>query len=275
LFGYLNDGFYDLKAAEIPEQHQSLLINYDKEIKKREEFTKMTKAYATSNFSTYPHSKFLIIGDSHGKDLFNAFYLNKRLYDNLFQFRWIEFDEECIVYSLSDLPGDSESTECRQALNDITNNPLVANADKILFSTRWTNDAVQYLPDFFKLLKKQGPKLVILGRTAEFHNPPQLAWKWAALKTKIKIKNIEQALFFTRNSSLDQLNKKLSEISFDLGIDYIDKTNFICNLKKKRCDFVSSNLESFYFDYGHWTRKGAKHFGRKMLKNNIFGSLLN
>ena len=68
--------------------------------------------------------------------------------------------------------------------------------------------------------------------------------------------NIYPSVFDVRRDVINVANKTKIEI--------LDPFDFMCDLKNKKCDFLTDNGEKIYYDYGHFTIEGAKYFGKKM-----------
>ena len=62
--------------------------------------------------------------------------------------------------------------------------------------------------------------------------------------------------------------KYAASIANDLNIPYLDKLNYACNKKMKKCETVLPNGEIIYFDYSHTTMAGAKYLGKKIAETN-------
>ena len=80
---------------------------------------------------------------------------------------------------------------------------------------------------------------------------------------------LEREFFHNRN--LNQyvgINDELEKISKKLNITFLKKQDFLCDEIKKICDLLTENKEKIFFDYGHFTLDGAKHFGYKIYKLN-------
>jgi hypothetical protein len=69
---------------------------------------------------------------------------------------------------------------------------------------------------------------------------------------------------------LDASKLRLAKISQELGVEYIDKLPFICLEVQSHCDVLDADGHLLFYDYGHWTLEGAKHFGEKMIESGRF-----
>ena len=51
--------------------------------------------------------------------------------------------------------------------------------------------------------------------------------------------------------------------------------NINCIVKEKRCPVITENGFKIYWDYGHYTREGARYFAEKFEKNVKLMNFLN
>jgi len=82
------------------------------------------------------------------------------------------------------------------------------------------------------------------------------------------ILDLERLLAHYRVTSIDDINRSLEAEATRLGLSYTDKLRLICH--GDRCAFLDGHRDPYFFDYGHWTLVGAKHFGQEMLRLNWF-----
>ena len=214
--------------------------------------------------------KVLFIGDSHSKDMFNVFYLNKELFYN-FEFSRIG----------SDTKNDFQFG--RDNVDKLINDPNFLKSDYIVISDRFSKNELSHLPDIIDFLKNKQKKIILMS------NSPEFEVKYAPLRTqydllleqhflkKIKIKEtefkslLERKMFLNRDiKSYEQINKKLKIISQKKSIIFLNKEDFICNSKIFECDALTNENKKIFYDYGHYTIEGAKYFGEKIYQLNWF-----
>ena len=85
------------------------------------------------------------------------------------------------------------------------------------------------------------------------------------LRGKNKLFN-ETKLFLNRKNHTDRYNDKLMNFSQDNKIKFLDTFKISCNANLKKCDFYDENYKLYYYDYGHWTKEGAKFFGKRFVR---------
>ena len=71
------------------------------------------------------------------------------------------------------------------------------------------------------------------------------------------------------------LNEKMKKYLINLNIKFYDPINYSCNNIDQTCDVVTIDKEKIYFDYGHYTLEGSRHFGEKNNLKNILNYSIN
>jgi peptidoglycan/LPS O-acetylase OafA/YrhL len=210
-------------------------------------------------------TRVLVIGDSHSKDLFNAFYLNRK------RFKGYEFARYQIYTDAS--PAEIE---------DLLASPNFRGADIVLISGlygdphRTGNESVQVnaLPGFIDAIRAEGKKVILASVAPSFEGasrPKTLYDKmFDAHPEGENIDSFNNAVntryFEMRRKDLDRKNSSLEKIAREKGIEYMNKLDAVCDSDRRLCYGVTpKGLKSFYDD-GHWTIAGAKFFGKRMYK---------
>jgi len=210
----------------------------------------------------------LIIGDSHAKDMFNALSLNKERFAG-FDFAMLNLDDRCFSnFSAHPVNSDRRQLDCRERTKAFIESPLLARSDLVLVSTKWSRDPILYLPDLKDFLDGRGLSLAILGNTAEFFDVPTLVYKHDALE------GLERYVANHRDRTVDKLNRDLEHAAKMLNVPYFDKTGLVCAKDRTRCDVLDRDGQILFFDYGHWTMVGARHFGRKFAETGFIDTVL-
>ena len=210
----------------------------------------------------------LIIGDSHAKDMFNALSLNKSLFAG-FDFAMLSLDDRCLS-NFSDRPvnRDRRQQDCRKTIAEFIDSPLLAKADLVLISTKWSRENIRYLVDFKSFLDQRGLSLAVLGNTAEFFDVPTLVYKHGERV------GLETYVAAYRDRTLDDLNQQVERATRSLGVPYFDKTTLVCAADGNRCDVLDGSDRILIYDYGHWTMAGARHFGQKFADTGFINASL-
>jgi peptidoglycan/LPS O-acetylase OafA/YrhL len=197
----------------------------------------------------------VIIGDSHGGDLFNSLNLNRNFFND------IKF------YYIGDLLSDR--------FDDISNNEeFLKQAYAIILSYRWDYNKFNLLEGGLRKIKDLNQKIFITSRTNEYKTYSQL---YTLLDYEVlfnKDKNIDyfglKNLYFKNRviSSNSNINQKLKKFTSENNLTYLNKEDYMCDILNNECDYVDENGHKIFYDYGHYTERGARYFGKKIYKIN-------
>ena len=205
----------------------------------------------------------LVIGDSHGEDLFIALNLNYELFKN-YNFRFIHYGYF------------KKNTE-------ILKNKHYKESDIIIFSARWISRH-RYFKDIsdnliYFLQKKNNKKILVTSNSNEysklnFQNKELTYIDRIVLQNLSNLDNLnfkEYDNFYYKNSSVNsssKFNLLLKNFSKKNNITFLNKEDFMCNRVKKKCDYITPEGFKIFYDYGHYTVEGAKYFGKKIYQTN-------
>ena len=191
----------------------------------------------------------MIIGDSHGDDFHNIFFSNRNLFS----------DYDFIKAQ-------------KNKFNILTKSKLVHNSDIVVFSYRWTEEEFNFV--FKKMvpyLKDKNKKIIITSNTNEYRVKSKM---YTLLDNEILFKKDISNYFGLKKlyyenrvlSSNDAINKKLKRLAKKNDLDYLNKEDYLCDLVKKECDYITDEGHKIFYDYGHHTLEGAKYLGKKIFK---------
>ena len=197
----------------------------------------------------------IIIGDSHGENLFLALNLNRNLFKNK-KFYYIGD-------KLFNTPsGLSKSKE------------FLKQSDIIIISYRWDDKKLKQLNDnFIDQIKDLNEKIFITSKTNEYKDPSKL---YPLLDYEVLVKKKDFNYFGLKNlyfknrvvHSTSSINQKLKKFTLEKNLKYLNKEDYMCEIKKKECDYVDKEGYKIFYDYGHYTEHGAKYFGKKIYETN-------
>jgi peptidoglycan/LPS O-acetylase OafA/YrhL len=207
-------------------------------------------------FLNSKQEKIIIIGDSHGLDLFNCFYLNKDLFkDYIFYHEHYEtFDRNSAIY---------KSTE------------------NFILSLRWTRRGTATAESLILKLKNDGKKIILTSNTNEYVNYiDNTILDQLILDKKInKLNYFDQKNLYFKNriiNSESQVNIEVKNLAEKYNLKFLNKEDYLCNLINTECDYLTDNGNKIFSDYGHYTLEGAKFFGKRIYETNWLKlSLLN
>ena len=226
--------------------------------------------YASQAFDTNAFSRVLVVGDSHGIDLFNALHILLKD-DASISIRKINFDDACF-YALTEngtAEDDINHNQCLSTLATLKTSSLLPDATSVIVSSRWKATSIEYLPWFARMISEiSSATIAITGRSAEFEHVPTFVYKNGL------VNNPEKNLFARRDTSIDKINAALEAASVDLGLPFFDKLKHACELQRRKCKVVDDNGDILYLDYGHWSVEGAAYLGSKMLGDRVFKGFL-
>jgi len=199
----------------------------------------------------------LIIGNSHAVDsyiIFNELYS----YNDNLNFILLGTQISCLKKS-------SKNKLCREKLKE-EQFELIEMSDYLVFSTRWSEEDVNYLDSIVKKLNNEKNKIIIMSDSPTFH--------WSNIFTPLdkfvlrnnkkpslkEIDQLEKVLFKQIPNSVFKNNKKLEKISKKNNLTYLNKFNYACNLYEKKCKILTSQNKKIYYDNSHYTLDGNFYF---------------
>jgi len=213
----------------------------------------------------------LLVGDSHSKDVFNAFYLDEEL-QSRYEVRRLPLAVWCMWRLANAEPPEKMNSAFQQRCKDQTSllldDDMIMQADWIMLSLRWRVDSDEFIADAFANLKQQtDARFALFGRTAEFPDIPLLALDHG------DIAGLGQLAASRRNASIDDLNGRLRDAALSEEIVYIDKVAWICNSTRELCNVTNDQNQLLLYDQSHWTLAGARYYGRRMSESGALSAL--
>ena len=258
---------------------------YDREIL-REKSWFFVEKYNEQRFNS-DKLKILIVGDSHSKDLFNAFVQNNHKFKKYEFVRYGNGKEDALKFGAS---GPNQSQ-----IYKFTSSKLFYDSDYILISDNICpqNDCFKNLNFFIKKIKDE-KKILLTSLSPIFKdnysykrftkatlfdyillNTNKIGYLETFFKKKyldLSIdKNISSLInktyFANREEWYFEVNKQLKKIANENNISFLNKEDFQCENKEKKCyGIITSGGErsglKVYYDYGHYTLEGARFFGK-------------
>jgi hypothetical protein len=216
----------------------------------------------------------LIIGDSHAQDLFHNLNLN----DNLFNDYNFSHYSDIKIYCLEKFILDR--IDCRNK-KQFKFHQLLKESNIVILSVAWDEKQLKYLESVIKLLKENNKKIILTSNKIEFITDKYKFNTFTILDKYIyenqKIPNyiekieLEKKTFNNRRNKnfIDRINYRLKEIALQYDLLFLNKSDYQCDLLKKKCDILTDGNEKIYWDYGHETLEGAKYFGKKIKNLNL------
>ncbi|RLJ36203.1 peptidoglycan/LPS O-acetylase OafA/YrhL [Litoreibacter meonggei] len=221
-------------------------------------------------------ARVLILGDSHSKDIFNAFVLNQDAYpDAVFLRRDLYVGCKVAARAISE-DGNIYQTCPREFAARAPD--IFARATHVILTGRWhkMERPLDIVSAYLSGLADMGKAVSVFSNTVEYApEAPKLLRKVARDSgfsgAQTFPSNVSGQLFYNSvdpqiaafNDSLKALVTTYPEVS------YIEKSGFICDSGLEYCESVTDRGDAIYYDYGHWTLPGARYLGRRMLEQGL------
>ena len=225
----------------------------------------------TPKFEDLKKVNILIVGDSNGRDLFNAINLNKDLFPK-YEFSFYR-DQISDFFEFINLKENKEFRLKIENFFDISIQYNLKNADFIILSYEWNDSYLESLETSILHVDNKN-KIIITGNTPHFPTYIHDIHSFTIVdkfvfdnkrlpNNKEKI-NLEKLYYQKNDKHFLDLNNRIKEISDKYNITYLEKNDYICEKIKKRCDFFTESNNKIYWDSGHYTLEGAKYLGKKI-----------
>ncbi len=197
-------------------------------------------------------TKVLIVGNSHSKDVYNAFALNARLAPDL-------------EFARFGIRKDFPNKQIEALLG--ADNYLAASV--VVIASRFQGALPEGLLLALQAISTDQKRVVLMGSTAEFTSPgsvPFFDWYMRRYGSEA-IDSLNAQAYLYEEHTGKNVDKKLEKIAINYDAEYISRRNFVCNDKRELCWLASEDGKKTYYDNSHWTLDGARYFGEGMLRN--------
>jgi hypothetical protein len=216
--------------------------------------TRMKNSQQNLNDFNTEDFNIIIIGDSHGEDLFNSLNLNSDFFKDI-KFYYIQDS----LYDKLDLISKNEN--------------FLKRANIIIVSYRWDDYKFNRFKNNFHQIKDLNQKIFITSRTNEYNVFSKL---YTLLDYEVLFRNKDldyfgfKKLYFANRiiNSTSIINYKLKNFALENNLTYLNKEDYMCDIVEKECDYIDKDGYKIFFDYGHYTEYGARHFGKKIYEIN-------
>jgi len=198
----------------------------------------------------------LVVGNSHGRDFFNALHLNREKTD--FEFAWFP------------LGGPEQWSHQVEAL---LQSPNYIDSDVVIISTKYTNKKTilneNYLPALLEEFNSDGKSVALTSNTPEFETDGTKTIFDVFIEHSGGIftqKKLNSEYFDGRTYREDNVNKDIEALARRFNLKYFNKSDYACNEAEKMCYGVTAEGRKNYTDGHHYSLAGAKFFGEKILE---------
>lgn len=221
----------------------------------------------------------LIMGNSHGQDLYNSLSQNFKE-TSLYNFAIIDISNFSCFLENKEIINCFKNTGSKLAFNTFKKSNI------IIFHNRWTKENIDMIKNLNALSKKNNKKLVVALNRQQFNY--HVSNSLTTLDKNLfensinkSVKNLSHVFnkseidyYKIRDPKIDSTNYELKKLTKQYNIITFDFSKFQCFNQNKRCKIITPNNEKIYWDYGHFTLQGAKYFGKLLLNDKDFLAIL-
>ena len=210
--------------------------------------TRIEKFNIDKNFDA-KNFNILIVGDSFAEDLYNALNLNRHRFND------VDFFLSEYNYSL------------------ISKDELLRKSDMIIYSYDWNRNRLEDFKNEIKKIQSLNSNIAITSSSNEYKVPSRM-YTLIDQKVLFDEKKFDyfglKKLYFENRliHSKSNINQSLKKFAIKENIKYLNREEFMCDVLKKECDYVDNDGNKLLYDYGHYTKFGAKFFGNKIYEIN-------
>ena len=259
ILNFHNKGF----KSRFDKDFKNFSINFNSKELEQETTLYKKKLRLENEFITNDKKKILIIGNSVAIDLLMSFDQNSDLFVD-YEFKEYYFKPQNLL---------KNSYKDKLQIDKLINNKLFVDADILMVSSLYNeyetnfskNNVIKLLKNF---AKKHNKLLVITGNNPVFYDEsginPVLSILLKNKKNNLSEKELEQLYYKRLSSKFRSIANKVKKTAIKLDIIFLDKYDYACTLDKKVCDVLTDEKKLLYFDGIHYTKNGAKYFGKLM-----------
>lgn len=265
-----------IRIKNIDTKQDLLYYVINQEVFIKESIDKVLESRNSSNFQNNYLPKILLIGDSTSNDM-NLLLSNINL--DKFQLRIQNISYKC-QFMLYDKRNEIEFykndinliNSCEKRTDGVLNSLLVKEADVIVISFDWRDFIVKegFEKALIKLKEQTDAEIIILGKRPYLTKNAKQFINHALIEHN-NVNDFEHYIY--KNKKMDSVNNSIKNYSKNLGLKFIDTTNFLCNDKKQICYMFDEEDNLLYRDSFHFSIYGAKFFAQdfynRFIKNDI------
>lgn len=240
---------------------------------------KNEKYYTINNYTIDENfkKKILIIGNSHGEDLYKSLLRNNYFIKN-YKIDYQEFGDQCyqtyinekdyiakLEIIISDVFNFAQK-KCKYDNSKLINSNLLKNADTIIISNRYRKSSLEYISLFIKKIKTENNNIILINNGPRFIDPNTII----KLHKNLPIEKINEKFYLYQDKSILNFNKYLNEIAKSENIIIFDKYSLICNNVLLSCNVLSKDNKLLFLDKDHFSDEGYYFYGKKLLDLNFY-----
>ncbi len=202
-------------------------------------------------------TKVVIMGNSHGKDMYNVFAQNMNLFSH-YEFEYI---------GIGIGANDQRFAQKTSGLEWFNQADIVVLSNKFMPATHNYQGDLAVLSTFIDKIQALGKTLVVMSNTVEFSDiNDQRVFDWYVKNNEVfKPQELKQLFYKQRVLDIEQrVNPQIKRIATDKGVLYLEKADYMCDHIAQTCDGVTDDGRKAFYDSEHYTLNGAKYFGQKI-----------
>ncbi len=240
-------------------QLSNFSLDYEKYLK---ELRILKYELGVPSFRDKSKKNLLVIGNSHGRDLFNALKLNENLF--------LDYEFSILDTKISCLKNINQNKLCDVTLSKLQEK-ILKESNIILISSRYDDEDLSELKNIVQKLSSSDKKIILTSNRPEFYfssNNMTIIDEFFVQNGRLpnddEILKLKKRYFLSIDPELKRKNILIEKIAKDNQIDYINTKELICSDQEKTCEFLTDNKSKIIFDTSHFTREGAKYLGTKI-----------
>ena len=228
----------------------------------------------TWGFKSGPSTKkVLIIGNSHGFDLFTTFEQNKELF-SAHEFSYVKTSYIDHILTLLKNVNRCRPLKLPTALDpDIA---TICGADYLIMSPRWDGVTQDKLAQLLALSNDARKQLILTTNIPHFIFNGQstlidiFVLTNRRLPTDLEVPIIKRAYYdsYISNQWVQSVNAQLKSFAKAHNTILLDKSDLLCDSFTKSCEFWTPERRKLTFDGSHLTIDGAKYLGEIIIARN-------
>ena len=210
----------------------------------------------------------LIVGDSHGRDTFNAFKLNENLFDN-YEFSIIHTEIKC----LNTIKNNFKI--CNRYMTNLQKKIFLA-ADVIILSSSYSEEDLSKIDTTIKNLISFNKIIIIFSNKPGFYFEnyqtyvDQFFIKEKKLPEGSDLIDMKKKYFNSIDDKSKRNNIILKKISKKYDLKFFETSELICDYKDRVCEFITPDKQKILFDDFHYSVDGARYIGKKIFNLGWF-----
>lgn len=199
----------------------------------------------------------LIVGNSHGKDVFNALRLNAGRFGDL----------ELARYGMPNSfpPG---------AIAQLLSTPNFDAADAVMIAPRYDRKHLDGVEALAAAISARGKVAVIVGSTAEFDSPGRVPiFDWhvrthGGLARPAALNRWAYGFMEQRRGTSDRILRAIATRS---GAVFLSRRDLMCPRGLQSCSIATPQGRKVLYDRHHWTLDGAAYLGERAADTRWLG----